>query len=63
MTSALLSQVEEETLSKLDKLIDWYHDNKPSIKHVVITKKQHSALKRIEAKKLIGDLYRRIGHV
>lgn len=59
----MLTQLEESVLLELDRLIEWYQQHKPELKSLTITKKQHSALKRIQEKKLAGKLYRRIGQL
>lgn len=63
MVNVMLSSAEEDTLKDLDRLIDWHKDNNKPLDHVVVSKKQYNALKRISMKKLDKTLFRRIGEL
>ena len=56
----LLTQIEEEFLDEIDKLIDWYVEHNPDQKTVTITEKQYKKFIRIK-KKAEGEVYRKLG--
>ena len=57
-----LTQIEEEFLDEMDKLIDFYLENNPEQKTVTVTEKQFKKFQRIK-KKTEGEVYRKIGQL
>jgi len=55
-----LTQIEEEFLDEIDKLIDFYAEHNPDQKSVTLTDKQYKRFVRIK-KKAEGEVYRKLG--
>ena len=60
---SMLTQVEEQVLSELDRLIDWHQKNGKPIETVTLKQNQYKAYKKILNKKLDGDVYRKTGEI
>jgi len=59
----MLTQIEEQVLTELDRLIDWHRDNGKPLEHVVMKSNQYKAYKKILNKKIDGDVYRKAGDI
>jgi hypothetical protein len=60
---SMLTQIEEQVLTELDRMIDWHRDNGKALEHVTLKQNQYKAYKKILNKKLDGDVYRKAGGI